>query len=112
MLSKCMHGWQSGAGRQRVDANPLRGEEGIAAKIQRIGSAFGRFDARDDILGLHDFEPERIKAELDRRRLDPLHFQSDERAIGIAKDSHSIESRYDFTQQFKSEAPKIGLHVR
>ena len=30
MLSKCMHGWQSGAGRQRVDANPLRGEEGIA----------------------------------------------------------------------------------
>ena len=38
-----------------------------------------------------------------------LHFQPDERAIGIAKDSHSIESRYDFTQQFKSEAPKIGL---
>jgi len=34
-----MHGWQSGAGRQRVDANPLRGEEGIAANIQRIGSA-------------------------------------------------------------------------
>src|SRR5262245_30050778 len=51
-------------------------------------------------------------AELDRRRLDPLHFQPDERAIGIAKDSHSIESRYDFTQQFKSEAPKIGLHFR
>ena len=68
MLSKCMHGWQSGAGRQRVDANPLRGEEGIAANIQRIGSAFGRFDAWDDILGLRDFEPERIKAELDRRR--------------------------------------------
>jgi len=75
-------------------------------------SAFDRFDAWDDILGLHDFEPECIKAELDRRRLDPLHFQSDERAIGIAKDSHSIESRYEFTQQFKSEAPKIGLHVR
>src|SRR5512132_3534135 len=67
MLSKCMHGWQSGAGRQRVDANPLRGEEGIAANIQRIGSAFGRFDAWDDILRLHDFEPECIKAERDRR---------------------------------------------
>src|SRR5262249_30634890 len=112
MLSKCMHSWQSGAERQRVDANPVRGEEGIAANIQRIGSAFGRFDAWDDILGLLDFEPECIKAELDRRRMDSLHFQRYLRASDIAKDSHSIESRYDFTQQFKSEAPKIGLHVR
>src|SRR5262245_39672966 len=84
-----MHGWQSGAGRQRVDTNPVRGEEGIAANIQRIGSAFGRFDAWDDILGLHDFEPKCIEAELNRRRLDLLHFQPDVRAISIAKDSHS-----------------------
>src|SRR5262249_61005638 len=98
--------------RHRAGANALRGEEVADANIQGIGSAFGGFDAWDDILGLHDFATECIKAELDRRRLDPLHFQSDERAIGIAKDSHSIESRYEFTQQFKSEAPKIGLHVR
>src|SRR5262245_24103582 len=97
MLSKCMHGWQSGAGRQGVEANPMRGEEGIAANIQGIGTAFGRFDAWDDILRLRDFEPECTKAELGRRRLDPLHFQPDEKAIDIAKDSHSIESRYDFT---------------
>ena len=112
VLSKCMNGWQSGAERQRVDANPMRGDEGIAANIQRICIAFDRFDAWDDILRLSDFDPECMKAERGRRLLDPLNFQRDERAIDIAKDGHSIESGHDFTQQFKSKAAKIGRQVR
>ena len=73
MLSKCMHGWQSGAGRQRVDANPLRGEEGIAANIQRIGSAFGL----SILNGLDIFKRNRRGAELDDDEVSPLSHDAD-----------------------------------
>ena len=101
ILPKRVHGRQLLADRQGVDANPVRGDEGIAANIERIRTAFERLHAGVDILRFPDFEPERLKAELGRRRQNRIHFQRDVRAVDIAEDSHSLQAGDNFAQQLK-----------
>ena len=109
MLSKCMHGWQSGAAANVLMRTRCAVRKRIAANIQRIGSAFGRFDARDDILGLHDFEPERSRpsrtaAAWTRSISDLMRGLS-----ALPRTATRLRAGTTSRNSCKSEAPKIGL---
>ena len=64
-----------------------------------------------DILGFPDLEPECLEAKLVRRRLDPFHFQRDERAVDIAQHGHPLEAGQTSRNNSSLRAAKIGLQI-
>src|SRR5690349_10943792 len=103
-----MHRGQPGDGRQRIDANSVRGYERVSTYIHCLGLPLKRSEAGWNVCGLPNFEYEHLNAECTSHRANFVHLQEGGGIANISQDRQTAETRDHLAKEFESFSGNIG----
>jgi hypothetical protein len=94
-----------------MNANMLRGNEGIILDIECVGAAFESIEGRRDVLGPPNLQGDHIEAQVPGGRLDLLHVQNATGIADIAQDRQPAEAGDDFAQKLEPLGGSVGVLI-
>ena len=115
MLSRAIDRRQSCGKRQSINASPLREDKWVGADIDCLRGTSECREGRCNILGPPHLEHRNIDAENASRCLNLVDLRDGGGVADIGQDAQTMDTRDDFTQEFKpfgSEVSRLERQTR